>query len=249
LDSWWYGEGWNGGTALWEDVPECTQNSTSMAKNCADPKHPKHPKVPDCAWPANSFPLGLKKFHQTVGEEKTIWAHAGLWTFGSPYRSKYAFASGAREEETPPQGPGMWNHVFSENAKWGLSTIKQDHIRQQVGATKSSYTNVSVLKSWMAGMGEGAAANNIGILYCCAEPNIHMNGVTVPAAYAVRSSPDYVWGPGTSGAPIELPTVQWAIGPDAAFHWNGLGLLPCKCCYLSRSLPLCACHRCFLTRC
>jgi hypothetical protein len=46
-----------------------------------------------------------------------------------------------------------------------------------------------------------------GVLYCCAEPNIHMNGVTVPAAYAVRSSPDYVWGPsGKKGAPIELPT-------------------------------------------
>ena len=76
----------------------------------------------------------------------------------------------------------MWEHVFSSNREWGLSTIKQDHIRQQVGATKSSYTNVSVLKSWMAGMGQGAAANDIGILYCCAEPNIHMNGVTVKNA-------------------------------------------------------------------
>ena len=37
-----------------------------------------------------------------------------------------------------------------------------------------------------------------------------MNGVTVPSAYAVRSSPDYVWGAGS--AAIELPTVQWAIG-------------------------------------
>jgi len=36
-------------------------------------------------------------------------------------------------------------------------------------------------------MGEGAAANDIGVLYCCAPPNVHMNGVTVPAAYAVRA--------------------------------------------------------------
>ena len=83
------------------------------------------------------------------------------------------------------------------------------------------------------GMGEGASANGVGVLYCCAEPNIHMNGVTVPAAYAVRSSPDYVWGPSNTGAPIELPTVQWAIGPDAAFHWNGLGLLPYKDTFIS----------------
>ena len=98
LDSWWYGEGWNGGTALWEDVPECTGNSTALAKNCTDPA------VPDCAWPADSFPAGLKAFRKTVGEDKTIWVHAGLWTSSSPYRTKYEFASGARGEETPPQG-------------------------------------------------------------------------------------------------------------------------------------------------
>ena len=28
-------------------------------------------------------------------------------------------------------------------------------------------------------MGEGAAANDVGVLYCCAPPNVHMNGVTV----------------------------------------------------------------------
>jgi hypothetical protein len=100
-----------------------------------------------------------------------------------------------------------------------------------VDKTKSSYTNVSVLKSWMAGMGEGASDNVVGVLYCCAEPNIHMNGVTVPSAYAVRASPDYVGG-GYAGS-IHLPTIQWAIGPDSAFHWNGLGLLPYKDTFIS----------------
>ena len=32
----------------------------------------------------------------------------------------------------------------------------------QVAATKSSYRNVTVLKDWMSGMGEGASANGIG---------------------------------------------------------------------------------------
>lgn len=82
-------------------------------------------------------------------------------------------------------------------------------------------------------MGEGASSNDVGVLYCCAEPNIHMNGVTVPSAYAVRSSPDYVWGAGN--AAIQLPTVQWAIGPDAAFHWLGLGLLPYKDTFISNA--------------
>ena len=214
LDSWWYGEGWNKGAALWEDTPTCTGNDTSATP---------------AAYPADTFPLGLAKFRDTVGAGMAIWAHNGLWTSDSPYRQTYPFASG--EAEGPPQGRELWDHLFKVNREWGLSTIKQDHVRQQVDATRSAYTNVSVLKNWMQGMGEGAASNNVSVLYCCAEPNIHMNGVTVPAAYAVRSSPDYVWGAGS--AAIQLPTVQWAIGPDAAFHWNGLGLLPYKDTFIS----------------
>ena len=29
LDSWWYGEGWNGGVSYWEDVAACTGNDTA----------------------------------------------------------------------------------------------------------------------------------------------------------------------------------------------------------------------------
>ena len=131
------------------------------------------------------------------------------------------------------QGRELWDHLFSVNRQWSLSTIKQDHIGQQISNTNSAYTNVSVLKSWMSGMGEAASDNDVGVLYCCAPPNVHMNGVTVPAAYAVRASPDYVWGAG--GKPLKLPTVQWAIGPDNAFHWSGLGLLPYKDTFISNS--------------
>jgi hypothetical protein len=158
-----------------------------------------------------------------------MWAHNGLWTAQSPYRKTFPFAED--EAVGPPQGPELWQHLFAVNKEWGLSTIKQDHITQQIHATKSAFTNVSVLKSWMSGLGEGAAENGVGVLYCCAEPNIHMNGVTVPAAYAVRASPDYVG----SGATLRLPTIQWAIGPDAAFHWNGLGLLPYKDTFISNA--------------
>ena len=156
LDSWWYGEGWNGGVSLWEDVPACTGNDTSRAP---------------AANPADSFPRGgLKAFRETVGLDKTIWVHNGAWTADSPYRSEYLFASG--EPKGPPQGPELWNRLFAANKQWGLSTIKQDHIKQQVGYTKSAYTNITLLKSWMSGMGEGATNNGVGVLYCCAEPNI-----------------------------------------------------------------------------
>ena len=52
--------------------------------------------------------------------------------------------------------------------------------------------------------------------------------------YLTENSAD-VWGPSAHSAPIELPTVQWAIGPDAAFHWLGLGLLPYKDTFMSNA--------------
>ena len=95
----WYGEGWNGGSSLWEDVPACTGNDTSMAP---------------AAFPAASFPGSLKRFHETVGTDKTLWAHNGLWTTASPYRKRYPFAEGASDEETPPQGPELWETAGNE---------------------------------------------------------------------------------------------------------------------------------------
>ena len=74
LDSWWYGEGWNGGASLWEDVPTCTGNDTSLAPN---------------AYPADTFPKGLKEFHKQVGLEKSIWVHNGFWSPTSPYRKPH----------------------------------------------------------------------------------------------------------------------------------------------------------------
>ena len=105
---------------------------------------------------------------------------------------------------------------------------------QQIGGTEGGGSNVSVLKSWLVGMGEAATDNNVSVLYCCAPPNVHMTGVTVPAAFAVRASPDYVWAP-QNGKVLKLPTVQWALGPDNAFHWSGLGLLPYKDTFFSNA--------------
>lgn len=51
------------------------------------------------------------------------------------------------------QGRELWDHVFAANKEWGLSTIKQDHVGQQMGSSlsPSAFKNVSVLKSWFTG--------------------------------------------------------------------------------------------------
>ena len=199
-----YGENIFDGVRYWEDIPACVGN-------------------PDGA---GSFPRGLRYFQQQIN--KTLWVHNGKWDSDTPYRQQYPFVA-----DGPPQGPALWDHLFSANSKgWGLGTIKQDHMGQQMDSG-AGWANVSVFKSWLTGMGEAAARNDVGVLYCCAPPNVHMTGVTVPAAFGVRASPDYVWQ--ANGRVIKLPTVQWAIGPDNAFHWNGLGLLPYKDTFFSNS--------------
>lgn len=168
-----------------------------------------------------SFQSGLSDFWKRIGKDKVIWAHNGKWE-KTPYAKEYPFTP----DGSLPQGDALWQHLFRANKKWGLQTIKQDHMSENMGSCKQAYKNVSVLKSWLKGMGEGASNNSVGILYCCAHPSVHMNGVTVPSAYSVRASPDYVWQ--THGRVLHLPQLQWAIGPDSAFHWIGLGLLPYK---------------------
>ena len=163
-----------------------------------------------CYSPFAVLPCLDRAFHQTIGVDKTIWCHNGAWQPGSPYRKTYEFAG----ERGPPQGPELWQHLFAANKQWGLSTINQDHVGEQIGETPTAFTNVSVLKSWFKGQGDAASTNGIGVMYCCAPPNVHMNGVTVPSAYMVRASPDYVW---LAGNPLHvypskstpLPTAQW----------------------------------------
>ena len=52
LDSWWYGEGWNGGAAYWEDIPQCTGTLTPSLTLLHIPLspfpkfHPTHPDHP-----------------------------------------------------------------------------------------------------------------------------------------------------------------------------------------------------------
>ena len=52
---------------------------------------------------------------------------------------------------------------------------------QNMGSTKTAYTNVSVLTSWLGGMAAAARENGVGVLYCCAHPSVHMFGASVQA--------------------------------------------------------------------
>ena len=58
----WYGEGWNNGVSLWEDIPQCTGNDTSMAPG---------------AYPGDTFPKGLKSVHPPAPHSLLPDTHMG----------------------------------------------------------------------------------------------------------------------------------------------------------------------------
>ena len=58
----WYGEGWNNGVSLWEDIPQCTGNDTSMAPG---------------AYPGDTFPKGLKSVHPLASHSLLPDTHMG----------------------------------------------------------------------------------------------------------------------------------------------------------------------------
>lgn len=57
----------------------------------------------------------------------------------------------------------LWQYLFSQNRAWGLRVIKQDHMASQIrSAQNAAFSNISVLNSWLDGMGKAATDNDIG---------------------------------------------------------------------------------------
>lgn len=75
-------------------------------------------------------------------------------------------------------------------------------------------------------MSQSGADHGVAVMFCCSPPRVLHNGITMPAATSARSSPDYVYG--ASGAIINQPVYQWAVGVENAFHYFGMGLMPDK---------------------
>lgn len=153
IDSWWYGEGVFNGVSQWES------DDSLMAQ-------------------LQTFPEGLPAFSKAIGG-LPIWAHNGKWVEDSPYwQMGFERAPGS----TMPQGRALWDRVFSRNKEWNLMSIKQDHVAEQIAATKVGETNVSVYESWLQGMGDAAWDNDVNILYCCSPPLVMANSVNVKAS-------------------------------------------------------------------
>lgn len=72
-------------------------------------------------------------------------------------------------------------HSFNPSlfsADWGLATIKQDHVAEQIAAAGLT-ANASQTSSWLIGMGDAASVNDVSIEYCCSPPMVLHNSITI----------------------------------------------------------------------
>lgn len=195
LDSFWYGEGIYSGVTLWEDDPSLMKSVQSFPGGLA---------AATAAWPASTV----------------FWAHNGKFTNSSPYTTdpRFSFAAG-----DIPQGPALWDYLFSKGANWRLAQIKQDHVGDYLHAA-GTISNASTMNLWMGAMAGSALRKEVTVQYCCSPPSILHAGAQYAAAIGARASPDYVANANGGVRPL----FQWAIGVESSFHWLGFGLLPDK---------------------
>ena len=78
------------------------------------------------------------RLHNTTG--LSFGAHTGTWVQNTPYANasdpravgQWAYVDDPKHHGQKklafPQGPELYEHLFTANAKWKLELIKQDHI-------------------------------------------------------------------------------------------------------------------------
>jgi hypothetical protein len=159
----------------------------------------------------------------------TFGAHSGEWVCNDAKHTTTPYANDTDPRAVGkwacpgsrgyPQDEELWDHLFSVNKQWGMEMIKQDHISENAILPN----DVAGWERWFDGMATSAARHSIYIMYCMAFAPVLLNSVKFEAAEATRASADYIVGHRNAGS----TNGQWAIGPDAMFHW-AIGLLPYK---------------------
>eukprot|EP00026_Physarum_polycephalum_P002700 Phypoly_transcript_02708.p1 GENE.Phypoly_transcript_02708~~Phypoly_transcript_02708.p1 ORF type:complete len:605 (+),score=75.81 Phypoly_transcript_02708:816-2630(+) len=190
LDSWWYGEyDIYNGVWMWEDNHELL---------------------------AQRFPHGLEWLRDTLGVPFSC--HMGKWVSDSPYIKNESYGFVVEKQWAVPTSIEFWDYIFGNASGWGLNTIKQDHINEQLLDMNATMADVTTARLWLLNEGKGAYHHGINIEYCMDFTSVLLTSLENPTATHSRAGGDYLPG----GA-----STQWKIGVTSIFLW-AIGLYPDK---------------------
>lgn len=162
------------------------------------------------------FPHGLEWLHDRLG--MPFAAHMGKWVSFSPYASNPDYGFIVETDWALPTSFEFYDYIFQNASGWGLNTLKQDHIDEQIVDMIATLADPITARQWILAEGRGAAHHGINIEYCMDWPSIVLTSLENPTATHSRAGGDYV---------PKQASWQWAIGTTSMFLW-ALGLYPDK---------------------
>jgi hypothetical protein len=92
-----------------------------------------------------------------------------MWSIDNRYQDYYDFIKSEKEPSyvSLPTEYRFWYDLFrNATTDWELIVYEQDWLNVIFEEQSQSYTNVSLMKSWLLQMGRAAHENNIVVQYC-----------------------------------------------------------------------------------
>jgi hypothetical protein len=154
----------------------------------------------------------------------------GKWVSNTPYIKNEAYGFVVETNWAVPTSIEFWDYIFGNASGWGLNTIKQDHINEQILDMEATLTDVTTARDWLLNEGKGAYHHGIHIEYCMDWTSILLTSLENPTATHARAGDDYV---------PKYAYKQWRIGVTSMFLW-AIGLYPDKDTFYSTTTEIVA---------
>lgn len=157
-----------------------------------------------------------------------VIAHNRWWCnetdYGERNGGQYHFLYDDSTGGAVPQDPKFWEDLFKNSSSWGLKVYLQDWLDQESDHIGIFGRDLTVERNWLMQMGDGAAVNDINILYCMSWPRHMMQSVEIQNVVSIRASQDYH---SKYDNDTENSNGQWDIGITGIYTF-ALGLAPFK---------------------
>ena len=164
------------------------------------------------------FPNGMSEIYEKTS--MPVVAHNRWWCNETDYAQRnggmYHFLYDDESGTAVPQDDIFWEDLFRNSSAWGLRVYLQDWLDVETYRMSLFEEDLSVERNWLMQMGQGAARNDINILYCMSLSRHMLQSVEIQNVVSIRASGDYQPGNG-----------QWDIGLSGIWTF-ALGLAPFK---------------------
>ena len=174
---------------------------------------------------------GLTALYGRLGEQPFAAHWSSVFNASSPYRLFGNNSLSENNDTMVPLNAAVWDNIFTSDKRWGLDTIKVDHLFEAfigdpasssnstiVGGKGSNRVHLSLLTSafdaetFLLSMAEAAERHGTSVMWCMSFPNVLMSSVMNAAMTHGRSSSDSHPNSRNFETFAGSSTFSWAVG-------------------------------------